>query len=84
MPAEVIARIHALACQQGVTGPFSDRAGNPLVDPADDASNADDESYHPDDNLDDNLDDEGLLDDAPDEPDGPIAGVYDDNNNYTR
>jgi hypothetical protein len=92
MPAEVIARIHALA-RRNINGlDFGDRFGNPILAPdnaADDATDDDDETWVPDNVLDNN--DVGNDDDLnhhdydehmfDNDINPPIAGVYDDNNN---
>jgi hypothetical protein len=66
MPAEIIDRVHTLARRQAAAPGllFTNRDGTPLVDH---------ESYQPDNDPDDN---EDLLDD---DIDGPIAGVYANN-----
>jgi hypothetical protein len=76
MPAEIIDRVHTLARRQAADPGllFTDRTGTPLVDPEDDDS--DDESYQYASEQDD--DEDLVLDD---DADGPIAGVYANENN---
>jgi hypothetical protein len=84
MPAEVIDRVHVLAHRTvgaGAAGlAFTDRIGNPFLDP-DNGNSSIDETYAPDaSDMDDDYDTDSEQDDSNDNhpsADIPISGAYD-------